>query len=93
MSKEVPRAFTTIRMKVHIMEMLKQGAAYHGIKYQTYLQWLLEDTLKAEARYYGWVMPSPVYKVQKEPTEARKREISRLMRIAKRRAKLAKVAG
>lgn len=64
--------------------MLRQGAAYHGIGYQTYLQWLVEEGLRIEASYYGWVLPKPI-RVSKGPTGTQKREIERLMRVATRR--------
>jgi hypothetical protein len=66
--------------------MLKQGAAYHGIPYQTYLHWLLEEGLRSEANYYGWaVVPKPY--TTEGPTRIQQQEINRLVRIAARKRK------
>jgi len=82
--KKVSKVPITVRIEPHVLELLQQGAAYHEIKYQTYLQWLVEEGLKSEARYYGWSTPFGRFKVQ-GPTRTQEREIQRLVRLAKRK--------
>ena len=65
--------------------MLKLGAAYHGIGYQTYLQWLVEEGLKLDANYYGWSTPSTQWR-KEGVTEKEQMEIRRLMRLVRRNA-------
>jgi hypothetical protein len=70
--------------------MLKKAAAYHKVGYYTYLHWLVENGLKAEARYYGWAMPGKRYVVRQGALTDRQAEIlRRLMRISTSRAKKA----
>jgi hypothetical protein len=83
--KSAPRVHINIRLKPHVLETLRLGAVYHGIKYQTYLQWLLEEGLKSEAQYYGWSTPFPRYTTQ-GPTKTQQEEIQHLVRMAKRKA-------
>lgn len=83
--RKAPSVLITTRIRPEILEMVKQGAAYHGIGYQTYLQWLVENEVKQEARYYGWVTIPPTYTAKTSKVQLR--EVDRLMRIAKRRAK------
>lgn len=71
--------------------MVRLGAAYHGIKYQLYLQWLIEEGIKSEAKYYGWSVLSTPYKIQ-GPTEVQRIKILRLMQTAKRIVKKSKLA-
>lgn len=82
--RKVPRKHIDIRFKVEVHEMARQGAAYHRIKWQSYIQWLVEEALKAEAKYYGWATLTPRYKVQ-GPTKIQEKEIQRLMAIARRK--------
>jgi hypothetical protein len=70
--------------------MLKKAAAYHQVGYFTYLQWLLENGLKAEAKYYGWAMPGKKFVVRAGvPTERQQQTLQQLMRIARSKAKKA----
>ena len=73
-------------MPLEVLDMLRRGATFHGIGYQTYLRWLVEQGLRAEARYYGWAITKPTY-VTKGLTEVQQREVDRLMRVSTRRAK------
>jgi len=72
--------------KPHVLEMVHQGAAFHKIKYQTYLQWLVEEGIKREAQYYGWAVLSEKYK-KVGLTELQKRDIHLLMRSSKYKVK------
>jgi len=85
-SKKVPKVAISVRIEPHVLATLRQGAAYHDIPYQTYLQWLVKEGLKSEAHYYGWSTPLEQYKA-KGPTRTQEREIQRLVRMAKRKAK------
>lgn len=80
------RKTVTVRIKPEVVEMLKQGAAYHGIPYQRYLHWLLEDGLRAEANYYGWTKVPQPYTVEGTTAE-QDAEIDRLVRVAARKRK------
>lgn len=66
--------------------MLHQGAEYHKIKYQTYLQWLVEEGIKREVQYYGWATLSSQYK-KVGLNEEQRREVRSLMQITKRKVK------
>jgi hypothetical protein len=82
--RTVPRVLIHIRFKPHVLEMLHQGAEYHKIKYQTYLQWLVEEGIKREAQYYGWATLSSQYK-KVGLSEAQRREVRSFMQITKRK--------
>jgi len=69
--------------------MIKAGAAYHQVGYQTYLQWMVEQQLKIEQRYYGW---QPIAKgkyvtktVNPVREKAARKQIYQVMRVAKRK--------
>jgi len=81
--KPASRVHVKIRLKPDVLKALRQGAAYHEIGYQTYLQWILEEGLKSEARYYGWSTPLTQLTVR-GPTKTQEREIRHLMQVAKR---------
>ena len=85
-SKRAPKERIAFRVRPEVLEMLRRGAAYHGIGYQTYMQWLIEEGLKAEVRYYGWGV-LPQRHILGGPTKAEQREIQRLMRLSERRMK------
>jgi len=72
--------------------MLKRGAAYHQVGYQTYLQWLVEQGLKSEARYYGWVVTPKRYREQDLEARARREKLTRqkIRRLIDRAEKKAK---
>jgi hypothetical protein len=68
--------------------MVKLGAEYHEVGYHTYLQWLLEATLKDEIRYYGWeALRAQTIDPTKIPAHLENKDIIRLQRIAARRVK------
>lgn len=73
-------------IKPHVLETLQLGAVYHGIKYQTYLQWLVEEGLRGEARYYGWATLTKRY-ITHGLNELQKQKIQRVMRDAKRKVR------
>ena len=81
-----PRKWIGIRLKVDVLELLRRGAAYHGIGYQTYLQWILEEGLRSEAHYYGWRTPS-IRRTKERTPKSLQNEIQRLARLARRKAK------
>jgi len=83
--KLAPKVHTTIRLRPEIIEMCRQFAEYHKVGYQTYLQWLVEDALKQESKYYGWKTTAKKYVVRREISAAQQRDIQRLMRIAERK--------
>lgn len=74
-----------MKIKADVLELARQGAAYHKIPYQTYLQWLIEVGLTNEATYYGWRKPpGPIHR---NPTQAQRIAIKRLLRNASRKRK------
>lgn len=77
-------------MKVHVLEMLKLGAEYHEVGWNTYLQWLVEQGLKNEIRYYGWeALRQRTLDVGRIPTRLESKDMQKLIRLANRRAKVA----
>jgi hypothetical protein len=52
--KLAPKIKVSFKFRPELVEMLRLGAAYHDVPYQTYTQWLLEHAVKSEALYYGW---------------------------------------
>lgn len=83
--KLAPKVHTTIRLRPEIIEMCRLAAEYHKVGYQTYLQWLVEDALRDEAKYYGWKAPSKKYVVRRSLSSDQQRDIRRMMRIAERK--------
>jgi hypothetical protein len=83
--KLAPKIHTTIRLRPEIIEMCRLAAEYHKVGYQTYLQWLVEDALKNEAKYYGWKTPAKKYVVRRQLSPDQQRDIRRIMRIAERK--------
>lgn len=86
-----PKVNFKIRLKPEIIEILRQGAAYHEIGYHVYTQWVLEEALKREIQYYGWKKLTPSY-VKGKPgrppnAEQDRKEINHLMRLVDRRLK------
>lgn len=75
----------SFRIQPHILEMVKMGAKYHGIGYHKYLNWLIEEGVKDEAKYYGWYTLATRLKTT-GLTEAQRLEVHRLMNIAGRNA-------
>ncbi len=73
-------------MRPETIELLRLGAAYHEVGYQTYLQWLVERGLQDEFKYYGWASLSKRYTQRSDPAvepDVRK-GIFHKIRIAKR---------
>jgi hypothetical protein len=85
-SGRAPKQIVTFRINPELLEMLKQGAAYHDIPYQTYMHWLLEEGLRNEANYYGWASVPKPYTMH-GPTKTQSAEIDRLVRVAARKRK------
>lgn len=86
--KRVPRVPVAMKIRPETIEMLRRGAAYHGIGYHTYAQWLIEHGLTEEARYYGWVKVKAIYtrkKVQTVAEAERQKGVRQLIRVAERK--------
>jgi hypothetical protein len=62
-----------------MIEALRTASAYHGVGYQTYLQWVVEHGLKAEAGYFGWSLPTKKYVVKHRLSPAQRKVLRRLM--------------
>ena len=62
-----------------MIEALRMAAGYHGVGYQTYLQWLVEYGLKQEAGYFGWTLPAKKYVVKHRLSPAQRKILRRLM--------------
>jgi hypothetical protein len=79
----------SMRFKDSVLSMLRQGAEYHQIGYQVYIQWLVEEALKTEMSYYGWKPVKEVYTepASKAPSATELKEITRLTRLANKRVK------
>lgn len=70
--------------------MLKLGGEYHEVGWQTYLQWLVEQGLKTEIRYYGWeAIRAKVLDVGRVPVRLESKDMQKLIRLTERRAKVA----
>lgn len=76
-----PRPQVCFKIKPEVLDMLRQGAEYHQVPYQTYLNWLIEEGVKQEAAYYGWQVQKPIYTV-KGATKTQKKEVERLLNQA-----------
>jgi hypothetical protein len=86
----VPREQITIKMKSWVVEMLRLGAEYHGVRYQVYMQWLVEQILKEEIHYYGWEpIKARILGPDYTPSKEERRDIVRLQRKAERRVRKA----
>jgi len=76
-----------VRVKGEVLEFLKIGGSYHGVGYQTYLQWLLERALLDEIHYYGWDSLHPLgFDRQLPPPGDERRDFIQLDRMARYRA-------
>jgi hypothetical protein len=84
--KLAPKFRTNIKIRPEIIEALRMGAAYHGVGYQTYLQWLVEYALKEEAGYYGWKLPVKKYVVKHRLPDSQRQLLRRLMLHSERKA-------
>lgn len=87
--KRAPRVELKVKVKPEVLEALRLGAAYHGIGHHVYTQWILEEGLKLEAKYYGWKKLSTTY-IQGKPgrppnKEQERKHINHLMRLVDRR--------
>jgi hypothetical protein len=79
-----------IRLKQDVVEFLKIGGQYHGVAFQTYMQWLLERALLEEIHYYGWEALRPVTFERQQSRKADERhEFLHLNKIARRRERKA----
>jgi hypothetical protein len=78
-----------IRFPQETLEMLRLGGAYHQVGYQTYLRWLVEQGLKEELTYYGWVKVPKRSPRAPDPESERltRKRILRLMAKSERKAK------
>jgi predicted DNA binding CopG/RHH family protein len=82
------------REKEDLLEFLKVGGTFHGVRYRTYLQWLLERALLDEIHYYGWDSLRPLgfdRQLPRKPEE--RRELVHLDRVARHRAEKANKHG
>lgn len=76
-----------MRLKEEVVEFLKIGGNYHGVGFQTYLQWLLERALLDEIHYYGWDSLQPVTFDRHLPRKPdQRRDFIHLDRMARYRA-------
>jgi hypothetical protein len=74
------------RVKEEVLEFLKIGGDYHGVGFQTYMQWLLERALLEEIRYYGWESIRPVgFDRQQPKKQDEHREFLHLSKVARQR--------
>lgn len=81
-----------VRVKEEVLEFLKIGGDYHGVGFQTYMQWLLERALLEEIHYYGWESIRPVGFDRQQPRKPDEhREFLHLSKIARRREQTAPV--
>ena len=84
--KLAPKVAFSLRVKEEVLQFLKIGAAYHGVGFNTYLQWLLERALLNEIHYYGWGRLHPLGFDRPQTTEPFElREFLHLTRITRRR--------
>lgn len=84
------KADCNVRLKKEVVEFLKIGGDYHGVGFQTYLQWLLERALLEEIKYYGWGAIRPVVFDQQQPTNLDElHDFLHLSKIARRRERTA----
>jgi hypothetical protein len=75
-----------VRVKEEVLEFLKVGADYHGVGFQTYLQWLVERALLDEIHYYGWNSNKPISFDRQQPRKPDEhRDFIHLDRVARRR--------
>lgn len=75
-----------VRVKEEVLEFLKIGGEYHGVGFQTYLQWLIERALLDEIHYYRWNSNRPVVFDRQQPRSPDEhREFLHLERSARRR--------
>lgn len=71
-----------------MIEALKMASAYHGVGYQTYLQWIVEHGLKEEAGYFGWKLPAKKYVVKHRLSPVQRKILRRLMLQSGRKVEL-----
>jgi hypothetical protein len=82
------KTYFNVRLKEEVVEFLKIGGEYHGVGYQTYLQWLLERALLDEIYYYGWDLDRTIGFDRHLPRKGnQRRDFIHLDRVARKRAK------
>lgn len=75
-----------VRLKEDVVEFLRIGGDYHGVGFQTYLQWLLERALLEEIHYYGWERLRPItFERQLSRSASERHDFLHLNKLARRR--------